>query len=118
MTLLSSPVLSSRVAPRCAVAVAVAESVRLRTICRLVPITTLHSVQKRDIRVANPAFPPPLKNASASLLAGSCNGLQHYAALGLDAKGGAQVNLVPGDKPGDVYTGVCNVVKQKVPNGK
>lgn len=45
---------------------------------------------------------------------GSCNGLQHYAALGLDAKGGAQVNLVPADKPGDVYTGVCNIVKQKV----
>lgn len=48
------------------------------------------------------------------VVTGSCNGLQHYAALGLDAKGGAQVNLVPADKPGDVYTGVCNVVKQKV----
>ena len=28
---------------------------------------------------------------------GSCNGLQHYAALGLDEKGGKQVNLVPSD---------------------
>ena len=27
---------------------------------------------------------------------GSCNGLQHYAALGRDAFGGSQVNLVPG----------------------
>ncbi|CAM9263757.1 unnamed protein product [Scytosiphon promiscuus] len=45
---------------------------------------------------------------------GSCNGLQHYAALGLDAKGGAQVNLVPTSKPQDVYTGVCDVVKEKV----
>lgn len=45
---------------------------------------------------------------------GSCNGLQHYAALGLDAKGGAQVNLVPSDKPQDVYTGVCDIVKKKV----
>eukprot|EP00752_Nemacystus_decipiens_P002243 g2126.t1 len=45
---------------------------------------------------------------------GSCNGLQHYAALGLDAKGGAQVNLVPSNKPQDVYSGVCDVVKQKV----
>ncbi|CAN0414773.1 unnamed protein product [Pylaiella littoralis] len=45
---------------------------------------------------------------------GSCNGLQHYAALGLDAKGGAQVNLVPSDQPQDVYTGVCDIVKKKV----
>eukprot|EP00903_Cladosiphon_okamuranus_P015271 g14112.t1 len=45
---------------------------------------------------------------------GSCNGLQHYAALGLDAKGGAQVNLVPSCKPQDVYSGVCDVVKEKV----
>lgn len=50
----------------------------------------------------------------ACLLPGSCNGLQHYAALGLDAIGGAQVNLVPSNKPQDVYTGVCDVVKQKV----
>lgn len=27
---------------------------------------------------------------------GSCNGLQHYAALGRDAFGGSQVNLTPG----------------------
>lgn len=51
---------------------------------------------------------------AAFLLPGSCNGLQHYAALGLDAKGGAQVNLVPSSKPQDVYTGVCDVVKAKV----
>lgn len=55
----------------------------------------------------------PPSPASAAL-AGSCNGLQHYAALGLDSKGGAQVNLVPTNKPQDVYTGVCDVVKEKV----
>ncbi|CAN0444362.1 unnamed protein product [Hapterophycus canaliculatus] len=48
---------------------------------------------------------------------GSCNGLQHYAALGLDSKGGAQVNLVPTSKPQDVYSGVCDVVKEKVGRG-
>lgn len=41
---------------------------------------------------------------------GSCNGLQHYAALGGDAAGARQVNLEPGDKPADVYTGVCDLV--------
>lgn len=45
---------------------------------------------------------------------GSCNGLQHYAALGRDARGGRHVNLVPGDRPGDVYTGVLDVVRRKV----
>ena len=30
---------------------------------------------------------------------GSCNGLQHYAALGRDAPGGAAVNLEPFDRP-------------------
>jgi DNA-directed RNA polymerase, mitochondrial len=45
---------------------------------------------------------------------GSCNGLQHYAALGRDALGGAAVNLTPGPKPGDVYSDVCAVVKKRM----
>jgi DNA-directed RNA polymerase len=45
---------------------------------------------------------------------GSCNGLQHYAALGRDASGGAQVNLVPSSRPSDVYTGVAEQVMRKV----
>ncbi|GMH01822.1 hypothetical protein Nepgr_003661 [Nepenthes gracilis] len=38
---------------------------------------------------------------------GSCNGLQHYAALGRDKLGAAAVNLVVGDKPADVYSGIA-----------
>ncbi|GAB2234210.1 hypothetical protein Droror1_Dr00003452 [Drosera rotundifolia] len=38
---------------------------------------------------------------------GSCNGLQHYAALGRDTLGAAAVNLVAGDKPADVYSGIA-----------
>jgi DNA-directed RNA polymerase len=30
---------------------------------------------------------------------GSCNGLQHYAALGRDSTGGAAVNLRPAERP-------------------
>lgn len=45
---------------------------------------------------------------------GSCNGLQHYAALGRDVEGGTQVNLVPNDRPQDVYTGIAKLVSQKV----
>lgn len=45
---------------------------------------------------------------------GSCNGLQHFGALGRDAAGGAAVNLLPSDKPQDVYNGVLIRVKEKM----
>ncbi|CAE7940062.1 RPOT2 [Symbiodinium necroappetens] len=45
---------------------------------------------------------------------GSCNGLQHYAALGRDLAGGEAVNLLPNDKPQDVYTVVLKIVIDKV----
>jgi DNA-directed RNA polymerase, mitochondrial len=41
---------------------------------------------------------------------GSCNGLQHYAALGRDLSGGSAVNLTPNDRPQDVYTEVLKRV--------
>ncbi|KAH8809103.1 mitochondrial DNA-directed RNA polymerase-like protein [Xylogone sp. PMI_703] len=45
---------------------------------------------------------------------GTCNGLQHYAALGGDVWGAKQVNLEPGDRPADVYSAVANLVKESV----
>lgn len=45
---------------------------------------------------------------------GTCNGLQHYAALGGDAVGARQVNLEPGDRPSDIYTGVAELVKAEI----
>lgn len=41
---------------------------------------------------------------------GTCNGLQHYAALGGDLLGAKQVNLEPSDRPQDVYRGVADIV--------
>lgn len=41
---------------------------------------------------------------------GTCNGLQHYAALGGDLDGAKQVNLASGDRPSDVYTAVADLV--------
>lgn len=41
---------------------------------------------------------------------GSCNGLQHYAALGRDQSGAESVNLYPFDTPKDVYTAVAAIV--------
>ncbi|KAJ3178579.1 DNA-directed RNA polymerase [Geranomyces variabilis] len=45
---------------------------------------------------------------------GTCNGLQHYAALGGDELGARQVNLIPGEKPADVYSGVAATVQETV----
>lgn len=45
---------------------------------------------------------------------GTCNGLQHYAALGGDVEGARQVNLVPADKPQDVYKFVAGLVEKRL----
>ncbi|KAI1095830.1 DNA/RNA polymerase [Rostrohypoxylon terebratum] len=45
---------------------------------------------------------------------GTCNGLQHYAALGGDMWGAQQVNLEPGDRPADVYSAVAELVKEGI----
>jgi DNA-directed RNA polymerase, mitochondrial len=44
---------------------------------------------------------------------GSCNGLQHYAALGRDVLGGRSVNVLPSPKPQDVYSEIAAIVEQK-----
>lgn len=45
---------------------------------------------------------------------GTCNGLQHYAALGGDVAGAQQVNLEPGPRPSDIYTAVADIVKAEI----
>lgn len=45
---------------------------------------------------------------------GSCNGLQHYAALGRDIEGAEQVNLADAERPGDIYTAVSKKVQERV----
>ena len=45
---------------------------------------------------------------------GTCNGLQHYAALGGDAQGARQVNLDVAERPSDVYTYVANMVEKRI----
>lgn len=45
---------------------------------------------------------------------GTCNGLQHYAALGGDLTGAKQVNLEPSERPQDVYRGVADIVTAEI----
>ncbi|VDM34567.1 unnamed protein product [Hydatigera taeniaeformis] len=44
---------------------------------------------------------------------GSCNGLQHYAAMGRDERGAASVSLVDCERPRDVYSDVTEVVEAR-----
>jgi DNA-directed RNA polymerase len=45
---------------------------------------------------------------------GACNGLQHFSAMLRDPIGGAAVNLIPHDKPNDIYAKVAEVVTAKL----
>lgn len=45
---------------------------------------------------------------------GSCNGLQHYAALGRDVGGATKVNLAPSESPQDIYAAVAGLVNQRI----
>lgn len=45
---------------------------------------------------------------------GTCNGLQHLSAMLLDERGGAAVNLLPGDKPSDIYGEVWKATEAKL----
>uniref|UniRef100_A0AAU6W0C2 DNA-directed RNA polymerase n=1 Tax=Pseudomonas phage Ulina01 TaxID=3138549 RepID=A0AAU6W0C2_9CAUD len=41
---------------------------------------------------------------------GSCSGIQHYSAMLRDEIGGKEVNLVPSDRPQDIYGAVAKIV--------
>jgi DNA-directed RNA polymerase len=45
---------------------------------------------------------------------GTCNGLQNFSAILRDAVGGAAVNLIPADKPRDIYATVASLVSKMV----
>jgi len=47
-------------------------------------------------------------------LDGSCNGLQHYSAMLRDPIGAKATNLLPSDKPEDIYGEVANVCTKRV----
>lgn len=45
---------------------------------------------------------------------GTCNGIQHLSAMIRDEEGGASVNLLPGDRPRDIYKEVADVLTVKL----
>jgi len=49
---------------------------------------------------------------------GSCNGIQHLAALSRDEEAGKLVNLVPGDRPSDIYRRVADRLQERINSDK
>lgn len=49
---------------------------------------------------------------------GTANGLQQYSALSRDSEGARVVNLLPSDRPADVYAEVAEVVRRTVENDR
>jgi len=47
-------------------------------------------------------------------LDGSCSGIQHFSAMLRDQRGGECVNLVPAEKPADIYQQVADLVIEKI----
>jgi len=57
---------------------------------------------------------PTFKSRLPIALDGSCNGLQHFSAMLLDEVGGSAVNLLPAEKPEDIYQEVADVCWSKL----
>ncbi|MBI2898894.1 MAG: hypothetical protein HYY17_01790 [Planctomycetes bacterium] len=45
---------------------------------------------------------------------GTCNGLQHMSALGRDSQGGQWTNLLPSDRPKDIYQAVADRLAARI----
>ncbi|EAA18788.1 DNA-dependent RNA polymerase-related [Plasmodium yoelii yoelii] len=68
------------------------------------------------INALNSSNPSKYKSNIPIQQDGTCNGLQHYAALGKDKDGGRAVNILPSDEPQDIYTVVLDIVINKIKN--
>ncbi|CAB1331493.1 unnamed protein product [Coregonus sp. 'balchen'] len=80
-------------------------------------LVNLTGLKKRSslagrLEYANTIMDDILDSADNPLNDGSCNGLQHYAALGRDVIGATSVNLIPCEVPQDVYSGVAQQVEE------
>jgi DNA-directed RNA polymerase len=51
--------------------------------------------------------PEPFVSSLPVMVDGTCNGIQHLSAMMRDERGGASVNLVPGESPRDIYKEVA-----------
>uniref|UniRef100_V5EUZ9 DNA-directed RNA polymerase n=2 Tax=Kalmanozyma brasiliensis (strain GHG001) TaxID=1365824 RepID=V5EUZ9_KALBG len=74
------------------------------------PWQCLASCMELKAALEHPEGPEAYESSLPVHQDGTCNGLQHYAALGGDLAGAKQVNLSRGERPADVYSGVADLV--------
>ena len=49
---------------------------------------------------------------------GTCNGFQHYSAIGRDSLGAQYVNVTPGPRPNDLYTSIMHLAESLIQKEK
>jgi Autographiviridae RNA polymerase len=59
-------------------------------------------------------FSPAYRSRLPISMDGSCNGLQHFSAMLRDPEGAAATNLVPAEKPQDIYQRVADRVQERL----
>ena len=59
-------------------------------------------------------YSPTFKSHIPVMVDGSCNGIQHFSAMLRDEVGGKATNLVPSDKPADIYAAVAAEVVEEL----
>lgn len=65
-------------------------------------------------RYVQSGYSPAFASTLPVMVDGSCNGIQHFSAMLRDEVGGAATNLVPADKPADIYQAVAEEVKAEL----
>jgi DNA-directed RNA polymerase len=86
----------------------------LAAVVEFVDCLTTCGVPNNWTRSGLESFASGFQSRTPVAMDGSCNGLQHYSAIGLDPVGGRATNLVPSDKPQDIYTMVADVVNHTI----
>jgi DNA-directed RNA polymerase len=86
----------------------------LAAVMEFVECITVHGVPGDWSRAGLESYAKTFQSRTPVAMDGSCNGLQHYSAIGLDPVGGRATNLVHGHKPQDIYSMVADVVNATI----
>lgn len=78
------------------------------------PFMFLAACFELDAALSNASGPENFESHLPISIDGSCNGLQHYAAIGLDPVAAAAVNLTPSPAPSDTYARVATITTDMV----
>ncbi|KAG1675662.1 hypothetical protein FOA52_002371 [Chlamydomonas sp. UWO 241] len=77
------------------------------------PWQLLAAIRELSSALSHPDGPEAFPSTLPVHQDGSCNGLQHYSALARDTTCAAAVNMLPADRPADVYSAVAAAVEAR-----